>query len=150
MLLVLLPITIIILLAYTIHCRAQKVKYLEDDIAAGVSVIGIIAFSLVLVVTGIASIVSSCGYHDEEHVVVVNSRHVIVAELSSKDQAIHNKGIDDAVAYNQTVKTGKEHLENIWTNWLTDRIWRDAEYIEINEEDYIVMPEDITEPEVPE
>jgi len=150
MLLVLLPVTAIILLCYTYHCRAKKVTWVTEDVPAVLSIIGVSVFSLVLVVTGIASIVSSCGCHAEEHVAVINSRHIIIAELNSKDPAIHNKGVDEATAYNLAVKSGKEQLENVWTNWLTDRIWRDAEYIEFNIDDYAVTDEVLEEPEVTE
>lgn len=147
MLLVLLPVTAIILLCYLFHDRKQKVRYVEDDLMAVLSIIGIIVCSIVLAFSGTASIIAGCGYHGKEHVDLLNSRHVILAELVSKDPVTHNKGIDDAVAYNQTVKAGKERLNNIWTNWLTDRIWADAEYIEVNLDEYEILPEsgEITE-----
>lgn len=148
MLLVLLPATAIILLADTYHCRAQKVTWVEDDVPAVLSIIGIIGFSIVLLITGIGAIAASCGAHSEKYVEVINSRHIIIAEINSKDPAIHNKGIDEATAYNLAVKTGKENLENVWTNWLTDRIWKDAEYIEFNSDDYVVTDEILTAPEV--
>ena len=150
MLLVLLPVTAIILLCYTYHCRAKKVTWVTEDVPAVLSIIGVIVFSLVLLFAGIAAIVASCGCHAEEHVAVINSRHIIIAELNSKDPAIHNKGVDEATAYNLAVKSGKEQLENVWTNWLTDRIWRDAEYIEFNIDDYAVTDEVLEEPEVTE
>lgn len=148
MLLVLLPATAIILLCYTYYCRVKKVKWITEDVPAGLSIIGIIMFSLVLLFTGIGAIVASCGQHSEEYVELINSRHIILAELNSKDPAIHNKGVDDATAYNLAVKSGKEQLENIWTNWLTDRIWKDAEYIEFNADDYVVTDEVLSELEV--
>lgn len=141
MLLVLLPITAIILLGYLFHDRKQKVRYVADDVIAVLSIIGIVACSIALAVSGTASIIAGCGYHGKEHVDLLNSRHVILAELISKDPVTHNKGMDDAVAYNQTVKAEKERLNNIWTNWLTDRIWKDAEYIEINESEYVILEE---------
>lgn len=141
MLLVLLPVTAIILLGYLFHDRKQKVHYVEDDAIAVLSIIGTIACSIALAVSGTASIIAGCGYHDKGHVDLLNSRHVILAELISKDPVTHNKGMDDAVVYNQTVKAGKERLNNIWTNWLTDRIWADAEYIEINESEYVILEE---------
>lgn len=141
MLLVFLPITVIILLGYLFHDRKQKVHYIEDDLIAVLSIIGIVACSIALAISGTASIIAGCGYHGKAHVDLVNSRHVILAELASKDPVTHNKGMDDAVAYNQTIKAGKERLNNIWTNWLTDRIWADAEYIEVNVDEYEIILE---------
>lgn len=141
MLLVLLPVTAIILLGDLFHDRKQKVRYVADDVIAVLSIIGIVACSIALAISGTASIIAGCGYHDKGHVDLLNSRHVILAELASKDSVTHNRGMNDAVAYNQTVKAGKERLNNIWTNWLTDRIWADAEYIEVNLDEYEIIPE---------
>ena len=141
MLLVLLPTTILILLCYLVHDRKQKVRYLEDDLIAVVSIIGIILVSILLACSGTISITSSCGYHYEEHVKLINARPVIIAEINSKDATTRNQGITDAVAYNQAVKAGKERLDNIWTNWLTDRIWTDAEYIDVNVDEYEIISE---------
>lgn len=141
MLLVLLPTTILILLSYLVHDRKQKVRYLEDDLIAVLSIIGIILFSILLACSGTISIASSCGYHYEEHVTLINSRPVIIAKINSKDATTRNQGITDAVAYNQAVKAGKERLDNIWTNWLTDRIWTDAEYIDVNLDEYEIISE---------
>lgn len=113
--------------------------YFSDEICF----LGILAFFTGLTFLGfaISAIVSSSGHHSDENLHLINSRHVILAELSSTDAATHNKGISDAVNYNQSVKSGKEHLANPWVNWLTDRIWADAEYIEVNETEYVILEE---------
>lgn len=105
--------------------------------------LGILAFFTGLTFLGFAigAIISSSGHHSDENLQLINSRHVILAELSSTDAATHNKGISDAVNYNQSVKSGKEQLANPWVNWLTDRIWADAEYIEVNLDEYEIIPE---------
>ena len=90
---------------------------------------------------GVCAIIGATGWHAEENVELINSRVMILAELKSTDPVIRNKGITDAITYNQTVKDGKNFLANPWTNWLTDSIWADAEYIDVNVEEYEIIPE---------
>lgn len=113
--------------------------YFPDEIC----LLGILAFfsGLLFFIVSIIAIISSSGHHSDKNLQLINSRHVILAELASTDAVTHNKGIADAVNYNQTVKSGKEHLANPWVNWLTDRIWTDAEYIEVNLDEYEIIPE---------
>lgn len=96
---------------------------------------------VVFLVVAIVAIVASSGHHSDANLQLINSRHVILAELASTNTVTHNKGISDAIEYNQTVKIGKEHLANPWVSWLTDRIWEDAEYIEVNIDEYEIIPE---------
>lgn len=142
MLLVLLPFIIIAIAGFIIWylCTIRKYSYDFEMAIAGLKSIIVVA-SLIGVLLGACAIVNATGWHLEEHIELINSRAVILAELKSTDTAIHNKGITDAIAYNQTVKNGKDSLSSPWTNWLTDRIWADAEYIEVNVDEYEILPE---------
>lgn len=101
----------------------------------------IVVASILGVLFGICAIVGASGWHAKENIERINSRAVILAELKSDDPVIHNKGITDAIAYNRAVKDGKNYLSNPWTNWLTDSIWADAEYIEVSLDEYEIIPE---------
>ena len=142
MLLVLLPFLIIAIAGFIIWYLCTIRKYTCDYEIAILWLDAIIFIASVLgVLLGIYAIVCATGYHDEEYVTLINSRAVILAELKSTDPVIHNKGITDAISYNQTIKDGKNYLTNPWTNWLTDSIWADAEYIDVNIDEYEIIPE---------
>lgn len=142
MFLVLLPFIIIAIAAFLIWylCTIREHNYEFEMTIVGLK-------SIIVVAAGIGVLLGSCaianvsGWHSEEYVELINSRAVILAELKSTDATTHNKGIMDAIAYNQAVKDGKNYLSNPWTNWLADRIWVDAEYIEVNLDEYEIIPE---------
>lgn len=142
MLLVLLPFIIIAIAWFIIWylCTIRKYSCDFEFAIAGLQAV-IVVLSLIGVLLGACAIVNATGWHLEEHVELMNSRAVIIAELKSTDTATHNKGITDAIAYNRAVKDGKDYLANPWSNWLTDRIWADAELIEFNPDDYEIIPE---------
>lgn len=142
MLLVLLPFIIIAVAGFTLWylCTIRKYSYDFEMSIAGLKSLIVVA-SLIGVLLGACAIVTATGWHLEEHIELINSRAVIIAELKSTDTVIHNKGITDAIAYNQAVKDGKDYLANPWSDWLTDRIWADAEYIEVNVDEYEIIPE---------
>ena len=142
MLLVLLPFVIIAIAGFTIWylCTIRKYNCDFEMSIAGLKSIIIVALGLGILL-GAAAIATVSGWHAEEHVELINSRAVILAELKSTDTTIHNKGITDAIEYNRTVKDGKNFLSNPWTNWLADTIWADAEYIEVNLDEYEIIPE---------
>lgn len=142
MLLVLLPF-IIIAIAGFISWYLCTIRQYECDFEftiAGLNSIIVVA-AIIGVLLGGCAIIYATGWHLEEHVELINSRAVILAELKSTDAATHNKGITDAIAYNQAVKDGKNYLSNPWSNWLTDTIWADAEYIEVDVNEYEIIPE---------
>ena len=142
MLLVLLPFTIAAIAGFIIWylCAIRKYSYdFELSIASLKSIIFVV--SLIGVLLGACAIVNATGWHAEENIELINSRAIILAELRSTDPVIHNKGITDAIEYNQTVKDGKNQLSNPWSNWLTDSIWADAEYIDVNVDEYEILPE---------
>lgn len=142
MLIVLLPFVITAVAAFTLWylCTIRKSKYDFEMSIAGLKSIIVVASGLGILL-GAVAIATVSGWHLAEHVELINSRAVILAELKSTDTATHNKGITDAIAYNRTVKDGKNYLANPWTNWLTDTIWADAEYIEVNVNEYEIIPE---------
>lgn len=141
MLLVLLPFVIIAIAGFIIWYLCTIRKYSCDFEMAILWLDAIIVIASIFgVISGGCAIVYASGRHDEEHVELINSRAVILAELKSTDTVIHNKGISDAIAYNQSIKDGKNYLANPWTNWLTDRIWTDAEYIDVNLDEYEIIP----------
>ena len=142
MLLVLLPFIIIAIAGFLIWylCAIRKHEY-DFDLPITGLITTIIVAAIFGVILGICAIVGAAGWHSEEHVALINSRIIILAELKSTDTVIHNKGITDAIAYNQTIKDGKNYLSNPWTSWLTDSIWADAEYIEVNLDEYEIIPE---------
>lgn len=142
MLLVLLPFIIIAVAGFIIWylCTIRKYTYDYEMAILGLDAIIVIA-AIFGVICGGCAIVGASGWHAQENVELINSRAVILAELKSTDTVIHNKGITDAIAYNQSVKNGKEHLANPWSSWLTDSIWADAEYIEVNLDEYEIIPE---------
>ena len=72
---------------------------------------------------------------------LLNSRHKIIAEINSDDPFTHNHGIDEAIEYNQKVKYGKDQLNSLWSNWFTSRMWADTEYIEVDIDSYIIIPD---------
>ena len=141
MLLVLLPFIIIAIAGFIIWYlyTIREHEYEYDIVIVWLSAI-IATASLIGVILGICAIVGAAGWHSKEHVALINSRIIILAELESTDTVIHNKGITDAIAYNQTIKDGKNYLSNPWTSWLTDTIWADAEYIEVNLDEYEIIP----------
>ena len=142
MLLVLLPFIIIAIAGFIIWYLCTIRKYSYDFEMAILWLDAIIVIAAIFgVISGGCAIVCASGCHDDAHVELLNSRAVILAELKSTDTVIHNKGISDAIAYNQTVKNGKDSLSSPWTNWLTDRIWADAEYIEVNIDEYEILLE---------
>lgn len=142
MLLVLLPGVAVILLIFLMWFLCHNYHDVYDGDVGCLIFFVIGGIGVVFLIFSIIAIMSSSGYHDNDHVALVNSRHVIQAKINSKDQAVHNEGIDEAVAYNQAIKTGKDRLINPWTSWITDRIWADAEFIEINADDYVYMNEE--------
>ena len=142
MLLVLLPFIIIAIAGFILWYLCTIRKYSSDfemSIAGLTSII--VVASIIGVLLGACAIINATGWHSAEDVELINSRAVILAELKSTDTVIHNKGISDAIAYNQRVRDGKDSLSNPWSNWLTDRIWADAEYIEVNIDEYEIIPE---------
>ena len=142
MLLVLLPFVIIAIAGFIIWYLCTIRKYTYDYEMAILWLDAIIVIAAIFgVICGGCAIVGASGCHAKENVELINSRAVILAELKSTDTVIHNKGISDAIAYNQAVKNGKDYLSNPWSNWLTDRIWADAEYIEVNLDEYEIIPE---------
>lgn len=142
MLLVLLPFIIIAIAGFIIWylCTIRKHSYDYEVAILWLDAIIVIA-AIFGVICGGCAIVGASGWHATENVELINSRAVILAELKSTDTVIRNKGITDAIAYNQAVKNGKDSLSNLWTNWLTDRIWADAEYIDVNLDEYEIIPE---------
>lgn len=142
MLLVLLPFIVIAIAGFIIWylCTIRKHTYDFEVTILWLDAIIVIA-AIFGVICGGCAIVGASGWHAEENVKLINSRAVILAELRSTDTIIHNKGITDAIAYNQAVKNGKDYLASPWVNWLTDRIWADAEYIEVNLNEYEIIPE---------
>lgn len=142
MLLVLLPFVIIAIAGFIIWYLNTIREYTHDfEMSIACLKTIIVVASVIGVLLGISAIVGATGWHTEENVKLINSRAVILAELKSTDTATHNKGIMDAIAYNQTVKDGKAYLANPWSNWLTDTIWADAEYIDVNIDEYEIIPE---------
>ena len=145
MLLVLLPFIIIAIAWFIIWYLCTIRKYSCDFEMSIVGLKSIIVVAAIIgVLLGGCAIINATGWHLEEHVELINSRAIILAELRSTDPVIHNKGITDAITYNQAVKDGKNFLSNPWSNWLTDSIWADAEYIEVNVDDYQIT-EHVTE-----
>ena len=142
MLLVLLPFIVIAIAVFLIWylCTIRKYECDFEMSIAGLKSIIVVA-AIIGVLLGGCAIINATGWHLDEHVELINSRAVILAELKSTDTDIHNKGITDAIAYNQAVKDGKNYLSNPWSNWLTDTIWADAEYIEVNLDEYEIIPE---------
>lgn len=142
MFLVLLPFIIIAIAGFLIWYlyTIRQHKYDYEVTIVWLQAIIVVA-SILGVLFGICAIVGASGWHSKENIELINSRAVILAELKSDNPIIHNKGITDAIAYNQSVKDGKNYLANPWSNWLTDRIWADAEYIEVNLDEYEIIPE---------
>lgn len=142
MFLVLLPFVITATAGFLIWylCTIRKYTYDFEMSIAGLKAIIVVASGLGVLLGGCA-IATVSGWHLAEHVELINSRAVILAELKSTDTTIHNKGITDAIEYNRTVEDGKNYLANPWTNWLADTIWADAEYIEVNLDEYEIIPE---------
>ena len=142
MLIVLLPFIITAVAAFILWylCTIRKSTYDFEMSIAGLKSIIVVAAGLGILLGAVAKATVS-GWHLSEHVELINSRAVILAELKSTDTTIHNKGITDAIEYNRTVEDGKNYLANPWTNWLTDRIWADAEYIDVNLDEYEIIPE---------
>lgn len=142
MLLVLLPFVLIAIAGFLIwYLRTIRKNTYDYDVAITWLYAIIVVASILGVILGICAIVGATGWHAEENVELINSRAIILAELRSTDPVIHNKGISDAIAYNQAVKDGKNYLSNPWSNWLTDSIWADAEYIDVNVDEYEIIPE---------
>lgn len=142
MLIVLLPFIIIAIAGFLIwYLRTIRKNTYDFDVALTGLYATIVVASILGVILGICATVGVCGGHAKENVELINSRVIILAELKSTDPVIHNKGITDAIAYNQTVKDGKNFLSNPWTSWLTDSIWADAEYIAVNIDEYELIPE---------
>ncbi len=142
MLLVLLPFVIAAIAGFLIWYLCTIREYTCDFEFTITSLKAIIVIALSIgVILCAGAIVYVSGGHSSANVKRVNSRAVILAELKSTDPVIHNKGITDAIEYNQTVKDGKNFLSNPWTNWLTDSIWADAEYIEVDVTEYEIIPE---------
>lgn len=110
MLLVLLPFVIIAIAGFIIWYLYTIRKYSCDfEFAiAGLQAVIVVA-SIIGVLLGACAIVNATGWHLEEHVELINSRAVILAELKSTDTVIYNKGISDAIAYNQSIS-------KIWRN----------------------------------
>ena len=88
----------------------------------------------------VAMLIQSCP-EDTDIVKLLNSRHKIMAEINSDDPVTHNHGIDEAIEYNQKVKYGKDQLNSLWSNWFTSRMWADTEYIEVDIDSYIIIPD---------
>ena len=88
-------------------------------------------------------ILAQCGSgsYDADVIEAIKSRPRIIAELKSEDIPTHNLGVDEAIEYNQKVKAGKNKLESLWTNWLTSRMWADVEYIEVDVDSYVIIPQ---------
>lgn len=85
-------------------------------------------------------LIQSCP-EDTSITELLNSRHKIIAEIKSDDPVTHNHGIDEAIKYNQKVKYGKDQLNSLWSNWFTSRMWADTEYIEVDIDGYIIIPD---------
>lgn len=142
MLIVLLPFIIIAIAGFLIwYLRTIRKNTYDFDVALTWLYATIVVASILGVILGICATIGVSGGHAKENVELINSRVIILAELKSTDPVIHNKGITDAIAYNQTVKDGKNFLSNPWTSWLTDSIWADAEYIDVNIDEYEIIPE---------
>lgn len=88
----------------------------------------------------VAVLIQSCP-EDTDVIELLNSRYKIIAEIKSDDPVTHNHGIDEAIKYNQKVKYGKDQLNNLWSNWFTSRMWADTEYIEVDIDSYIIIPD---------
>ena len=104
--------------------------------------------TLVAIITGVwillclaAMIIQSCPGEDTDVIELLNSRHKIIAEINSDDPVTHNHGVDEAIKYNQKVKYGKDQLNSLWSNWFTSRMWADTEYIEVDIDSYIIIPD---------
>lgn len=88
----------------------------------------------------VAVLIQSCP-EDTDVIELLNSRYKIIAEIKSDDPVTHNHGIDEAIKYNQKVKYGKDQLNSLWSNWFTSRMWADTEYIEVDIDGYIIIPD---------
>lgn len=103
--------------------------------------------TLVIIVTVVwlflclVAILIQSSPEDTDITELLNSRHKIIAEINSDDPVTHNHGIDEAIEYNQKVKYGKDQLNSLWSNWFTSRLWADAEYIEVDIDRYIIIPD---------
>jgi len=97
--------------------------------------------ALVLFAMCLTAVIIQCSPGDTNTAELLDSRHKIIAEINSDDPVIHNSGIDDAIVYNREVKYGKDQLNNLWSNWFTSRLWADAEFIEVDTDSYVIIPE---------
>ena len=76
----------------------------------------------------------ACGKHLTNNENFVKDRLYIIAAISSDsdDPTFHEQAVQEAVQYNQKIQKGKERRNSIWTNWITDPIWDDAEFIALD------------------
>lgn len=79
-------------------------------------------------------ILFACGKHLSDNEKFVKDRLYIVAAINSDsdDPAFREQAIQEAVQYNQKIQKGKERRNSLWTNWITDPIWDDAEFIALD------------------
>ena len=105
-----------------------------------IKILVIIVTVVWLVLCLVAMLIQSCP-EDMNITELLNSRHKIIAEINSDDPVTHNHGIDEAIEYNQKVKYGKDQLNSLWSNWFTSRMWADTEYIVVDIDSYIIIPD---------
>ena len=85
-------------------------------------------------------ILFACGGHLKDNENFVKDRLYIIAAINSDsdDPAFREQAVQEAVQYNQKIQRGKERRNSIWTNWITDPIWDDAEFIALDMSDVTV------------
>lgn len=86
---------------------------------------------MILVLIGY-EIATACGLHNEDNVELLEKRPYIVAAVNDEHQAIHDQAVQAAIDYNYKVSRGKAMANSLYTNWFTDKIWLDAELIELD------------------
>ena len=88
--------------------------------------------AMILVIIGY-EVANACGVHmNEDNRELIEKRPYIVAAVNDEHAAIHEQAVEAAIEYNLKVKRGKAMAESPWTNWFTDKIWKDAELIELD------------------
>lgn len=72
------------------------------------------------------------GCHEKNNEELIKYRPYIVAAIQSDDPVFREQAIQEAIAYNEKVQKGKNARNSLWTNWFSDRIWDDAEFIALD------------------
>ena len=127
-------IMIVVLLPIAILCLKRYLFDVGDDLCG---IVGTLA-AIVLVLAIAQVIMSKMGLHEEDNKKLIESRPYLVAAIQSDDPVFREQAIQEAIAYNEKVQKGKNTRNSIWTNWLSDRIWDDAEFIALDMSDVTV------------